>query len=197
LNIKSEEAVGREPLEAECKFRVENASHLEAKLAGIQAKFVAREHHCDTYLRHPARDFRVTDEALRIREIDGQPHVTYKGPRQPGPIKIRPEIELPLGPNTAAPWLQIWEHLGFQVAAKVEKHRDVYQVEQEGRSLTVTIDRVEKLGVFAEIERVVDSSEEAEAAQRDILALAERLGLDRIERRSYLGLLLEKSTDKA
>lgn len=189
--------MGREPLEAECKFRVENASHLEDKLAGVQAKFVAREHHCDTYLRHPARDFRVTDEALRIREIDGQPHVTYKGPRQPGPIKIRPEIELPLMPKTAAPWLHIWEHLGFQVAAKVEKHRDVYQVEQEGRSLTVTIDRVEKLGVFAEIERVVESSEEAEAAQRDILALAERLGLDSIERRSYLGLLLEKSTDKA
>ncbi|WP_168164526.1 class IV adenylate cyclase [Pirellula sp. SH-Sr6A] len=189
--------MGREPLEAECKFRVENAAHLEAKLLGVHAKFVGREHHCDTYLRHPARDFRTTDEALRIREIDGRPHVTYKGPRQPGPIKIRPEIELPLVPDTSTEWFQIWECLGFQIAAKVEKHRDIYQVEQEGRLLTVTIDRVDNLGVFAEIERVVGSSEEAEMAQRDILALAELLGLHGVERRSYLGLLLEKSTDEA
>lgn len=182
--------MGNEPLEAECKFRVDDAGLLEARLASVQATFIGTEHHCDTYLRHPSRDFRQTDEALRIREIDGEPHITYKGPREPGPIKIRPEIELPLVPNTAESWIQIWGHLGFQIAAKVEKHRSIYEVIYEGRKLTVTIDRVNHLGVFAEIERVLASREDVELAQRDILALAEQLGLHAIERRSYLGLLL-------
>lgn len=182
--------MGIEPLEAECKFRVDDARLLEERLESVRATFIGTESHCDTYLRHPSRDFRQTDEALRIREIDGQPHITYKGPRQPGPIKIRPEIELPLVPNTADSWLQIWGHLGFRIAAKVEKIRSIYEVVHDGRKLTVTIDRVSQLGVFAEIERVLASHEEVELAQRDILALAERLGLQAIERRSYLGLLL-------
>jgi adenylate cyclase class 2 len=182
--------VGNEPLEAECKFRVEDARLLEERLAGVQARFIGTESHCDTYLRHPSRDFRQTDEALRVREIDGQPHITYKGPRQPGPIKIRPEIELPLVPNTAESWFQIWNHLGFEVAAKVEKVRSIYEVVHDGRKLTVTIDRVSQLGTFAEIERVLANREETDLAQRDILELAERIGLKTIERRSYLGLLL-------
>ncbi|XZE36110.1 class IV adenylate cyclase [Pirellulaceae bacterium SH501] len=182
--------MGNEPLEAECKFRVEDARLLEERLARVQALFIGTESHCDTYLRHPSRDFRQTDEALRVREIDGQPHITYKGPRQPGPIKIRPEIELPLVPNTAGSWLQIWSHLGFEIAAKVEKVRSIYEVVHDGRKLTVTIDRVSKLGTFAEIERVLASREETDLAQQDILELAERIGLQTIERRSYLGLLL-------
>lgn len=185
-----EKPVGNEPLEAECKFRVEDASLLEERLASAQAVFRGTERHCDTYLRHPSRDFRQTDEALRVREIDGQPHITYKGPRQPGPIKIRPEIELPLVPTTTDSWLQIWTHLGFEVAAKVEKVRSIYEVIHDGRKLTVTIDRVSQLGTFAEIERVLANREETDLAQRDILALAERIGLTTIERRSYLGLLL-------
>ena len=83
-------------MEAECKFRVSNVDETRASLERVGAVFLKREEHRDTYLRHPCRDFRSTDEALRIREIDGQPFITYKGPRLAGPIKIRPEIELPM-----------------------------------------------------------------------------------------------------
>ncbi len=101
-----EESVGNEPLEAECKFRVEDARLLEERLARVQALFIGTESHCDTYLRHPSRDFRQTDEALRVREIDGQPHITYKGPRQPGPIKIRR--------RSNCPWFRTRPNLGFR-----------------------------------------------------------------------------------
>ena len=179
------------PLEAECKFRVPNADGLVAALGKLNATFVGSESHRDTYLRHPARDFRQTDEALRIREINGNPYITYKGPRLAGPIKIRPEIELSLVQGTVESWLQIWTNLGFEIAASVEKVRGIYEVEHLGRSLTVTIDSVKDLGDFAEIERIIQTSEAVDQAQEDILSLAEKLGLTQVEKKSYLGLLLQ------
>jgi len=182
------------PMEAECKFRVSDAASLRTQLNKIGAVFVKREEHRDTYMRHPSRDFRATDEALRIREIDGEPFITYKGPRLAGLIKIRPEIELPMVPGTADDWLKIWEHLGFVVALTVPKLREVYSFEYCSRTVTITLDHVEPLGYFAEIERIVSEASEIEIAQQDIQAIGRMLDLLQVEPRSYLGLLLEQKS---
>ena len=87
-------------MEAECKYRVPDVERARTRLKEIGAVFLRIETHRDTYLKHPSRDFRSTDEALRIREVDGEPFITYKGPRLAGPIKIRPEIELPMVAGT-------------------------------------------------------------------------------------------------
>jgi adenylate cyclase class 2 len=179
-----------EPLEVECKFRVEDRESLEQRILALGGTYLQEETQCDTYLRHPSRDFRVTDEALRIRELNGRPYVTYKGPRLPGPVKIRPEIELPLVNETVESWLSIWQHLGFEIVARVSKVRSVYQISRNDRSLTMTLDRVENVGDYVEIERVVESATAVENAQNDILELASALGLGPIEKRSYLSLLL-------
>ena len=47
----------------------------------------------DTYFSHPARDFAATDEALRIRSIDQENFVTYKGPKLDATTKTRREID--------------------------------------------------------------------------------------------------------
>lgn len=182
------------PMEAECKFRVSDAASLRTQLDKIGAVFVRREEHRDTYLRHPSRDFHATDEALRIREIDGEPFITYKGPRLAGLIKIRPEIELPMVPGTADDWLKIWEHLGFVVALTVPKSREVYSFEYCSRNVTITLDHVEPLGYFAEIERIVSEASEIEKVQQDILAVGRMLDLLQVEPRSYLGLRLEQKS---
>lgn len=179
------------PMEAECKYRVHDRAAVEKHLVAIGAQFVVRETHCDTYLRHPSRDFRATDEALRIREVNGSPMVTYKGPRLAGPIKIRPEIEIPLVPETAEQWLQIWQNLGFVIALRVAKVRTVYSVVRDDRPLTVTLDTVDGLGEFAEIERILRDSSEVELAQQDIQDLAKAISLTEKESRSYLGMLLQ------
>ena len=178
------------PMEAECKFRVHDAASTRERLNEIGAAFVRKEEHCDTYLRHPSRDFRETDEALRIREVDGNPFITYKGPRLAGPIKIRPEIELPLMPGTGDDWLKIWGQLGFMVALKVPKTRELYILEHHHRSVTITLDHIDSLGYFAEVERIVNGSSEIEEAQSDIREVGELLGLRDVEHRSYLGMLL-------
>lgn len=185
------------PIEAECKFRVDSIDVTKYVLSKLDASFVASESHCDTYLRHPCRDFRSTDEALRIREIDGLPYVTYKGPRLAGPIKIRSEIELPMVPNTVPDWLKIWQSLGFVVAAQVRKTRQVYKLRFFEHDTIIALDRVATLGDFVEIEQILNSPQEVEPAQANILMLAEKLGLSNVEKRSYLGMLLSQGTSQA
>jgi len=179
-----------EPLEIECKFQVADRDILKKGILSLGGVFLQNETHCDTYLRHPSRDFRVTDEALRIRELNGKPMITYKGPRLPGPVKIRPEIELPLVPDTVESWLSIWKHLGFEIVARVSKVRSVYKIATHERELTITMDCVEGVGEYAEIERVVEDPSAIEEAKNDILELASQLSLGQMEKRSYLSLLL-------
>ena len=181
------------PMEAECKFRVHDAAATRERLKELGAVYVKQEVHRDTYLRHPSRDFRATDEALRIREVDGDPFITYKGPRLAGPIKIRPEIELPMMPGTTGEWLKIFGHLGFVIALTVPKTREVYTFEHRNRSVTITLDNVESLGYYAEVERIVNDSDEIEQAQKDIQEVGHRLGLSEVEPHSYLGMLLSKT----
>ena len=140
----------------------------------------------------PVATFVVTGEVLRIRRIDGVGHLTYKGPKDPGDIEIRQELEWCLGLDDPAGQRQeeLWVKLGFEPVAVVRKTRQSHELE----GLTVTIDHLDDVGVFAEIERVIESRDPA--AMRDardrIAALANRLGLQRLETRSYLTLTMQR-----
>jgi len=150
----------------------------------------------DTYYNAPHRDFAETDEAFRIRrEWDGETsgeraaataRVTYKGPLLEAESKSREEAETTVadGETMAA----IVEHLGFEPAATVRKERA--RLELDG--YTVTLDTVDGLGEFVEVETETESAdiEAAREGARDLLA---ELGLDPDEqiRTSYLGLLLD------
>lgn len=179
------------PMEVEAKYRVADATLLEKKLENLGAQFLSQEKHRDTYLRHPCRDFRITEEALRLRWVDGKPWITYKGPRQPGPVKVRPETELELGTADDASWLALWQALGFEPVASVVKLRRTYQMQTETRPLRVALDAVDGIGNFAEIERVCDSEKDVELAKSDIAAIAYRLGFKDSESKSYLSLVLD------
>jgi len=58
------------PIEIEGKYRVDDPIELLAKLDRLQAQELQCESHEDHYLRHPARDFKITDEALRMRRVN-------------------------------------------------------------------------------------------------------------------------------
>ena len=181
------------PMEIEGKFRVADVERLRSRLRKADALALGVESHCDTYLRHPARDFRVTDEALRLRNLNGKLWITYKGPRLEGALKMRPELEVPLAEETFEPWLRIWKSLGFEVVGTVTKTRESFRVAALHSAVNVTIDRVEGIGTFAEVERVVDNEQQIVAARHDIEAIATRLGLDTVEKQSYLSMFLEQN----
>ena len=116
--------------------------------------------------------------------------LTYKGPKVDATTKTRHEIDLPLPPEeeTAQAWIGLLTALGFTVAGEVRKSRRKAHVAWQGRRVEVSLDEVEGLGTFVELELVVGPAE-AEAAKTCIAALAERLQLEGSVRRSYLELL--------
>lgn len=147
----------------------------EAKVKALGAKFLKSERQEDTYYAHPCRDFRVTDEALRLRRT-GRLRITYKGPKRRGALKSREEIEFQV-PNEAAALL---ERLGFKPAFTIRKERRTYLL----GGLTICCDNVEGLGEYVEVE----SGSEEDGGR--IAGVLRSLGVgDKATDRTYADLL--------
>ncbi|WP_277552597.1 class IV adenylate cyclase [Halobaculum limi] len=179
--------------EVELKVR---AAHddVRDRLAALGADHTASVRQVDTYYDAPHRDFAETDEALRVRREtrDDDPRsetrITYKGPLVEAASKTREEFETAVDDGEAA--ADIFAGLGFDPAATVEKDRDFYAVD----GYTVTLDSVEGLGEFVEVERETDEAD-IEAVREGAVSVLAELGLDADDqiRTSYLGLLLDES----
>ncbi len=176
--------MGHREVEAKIILRsCEELKSIEERLAalgGIPEEVVVEE---DLYFQHPCRDFAKTDEALRLRRRSGRVELTYKGPKEGGIVKARREVSVVVDDFEAA--RELLESLGFSPVVTVRKKRRYYRVSSE--NAVVTLDEVEDLGCFVEVE-VLDGSEER------VLNVIRRLGLEDYPRTtlSYLELLLEK-----
>lgn len=164
-------------LEVEVKLRLHDPDALRARLTDWSPKGVVRQR--DVYFQHPGRDFVQTDEALRVRTVDGAHKVTYKGPRRKAAVKVREEVEHAIEGDPT----RLLEALGFRGAGVVEKRRETWH--RDGVELA--IDDVVGLGMFVEVEA---QSDDAEAASDLVESALRDLGLEsepRIEG-SYLSL---------
>jgi adenylate cyclase class 2 len=196
-------------IEVEAKFRLSDVEAFEHLLISLGGSLPGRLlHQSDEYFQHPCRSFDQTDEALRLRTVaeaspsgeacPEQLELCYKGPRLDPSTKTRREIEfttLALAAETGTPQKQSVEALrnilltlGFSSAGWVRKKRRAFDILFENQSVCVSVDYVDGLPPFAELEIVCSESQRAEATSR-ILRLAETLGLRDSERRSYLELL--------
>lgn len=178
-------------LEAEIKLPLapDDETRLRARLAEIGATSASTHEQADSYFAHPVRDFRTSDEALRLRLDDGVLRVTYKGPKLDPPRKTREEIEFALGTDLAVA-TTLLERLGFREAAVVRKRRAEWHV-PEAFPATISIDRVEGLGTYCEVEVSTETVAEGRSALDE---LQQRLGLDHLSpiADSYLELLEQR-----
>lgn len=183
--------------EVEVKYRSADHDRLRNLLLERGAREDAPIAQEDVYLRHPSRDFAQTHEALRLRHIGADNRITYKGPRFPGPTKTREEIEISMAPgeDAARDLARLFENLGFQPVAAVRKRRTTFHLTSPPHDIEVSLDRVEGLGDFAEIEAIAPDETGLSSAQAAVLALAAELGLDQVEPRSYLRMALEARED--
>lgn len=149
----------------------------------------------DTYYDAPHRDFAESDEALRIRREshadEETTRLTYKGPLVETASKTREEHETVVGDGEAT--AAILDGLGFAPAADVRKTRRTYAVDD----LTVTLDLVEGLGEFVEVETAVETADDVAPARDRAKELLRELEVDPADgiRTSYLELLLEDSSE--
>ena len=75
--------------------------------------------------------------------------------------------------------------LEFKEVLVVNKKRDLYKL----NDTTVCIDYVNGLGIFIELEIM---SGNRDWAEKELLSIADKLGLTKFEKKSYLELLLDK-----
>jgi adenylate cyclase, class 2 len=184
--------------EVEQKYRIDDTAELIEGVAELGGSFEAAELQVDTYYAHPARDFAQTDEALRIRRDGDEAFITYKGPKIDADSKTRREIELPLtgGVGGAVEHAELLEALGFRAVANVSKQRRNASIVWQKHAIEVSLDEVDRVGAFVEIETAADDVGLDEAKQC-LASLAQKLGLASGERRSYLELLLSADASVA
>jgi adenylate cyclase class 2 len=185
-------------LEIEQKYAHADFALLERRLTGWGANVGVEHEEADHYFNAPDRDFAVTGEAFRLRRVGPANYLTYKGPKQKADVKIRVELEIALQPGdaAAAEMTQLLTHLGYHFVAVVKKRRRSASLERDGFAMTVCLDEVDGLGRFAEVE-VLAPEERRGDAEKAVSKTAAELGLNKIERRSYLHLVLSAGASEA
>lgn len=179
--------------EVELKFSLADAGDLRRRLQMLDAKEAGTIEQQDRYFNHPVRDFRQTDEALRLRQYGGERCITYKGPKIDQETKTRREIEIGFGDEDRSleQFAEMLTLLGFRESGTVRKRRERFTLTYQGLAVEATIDNVHGLGEYVELEASATEAN-VESVRQTLLLLAEHLKLSGSERRSYVELLQQQ-----
>ncbi|RLG80664.1 MAG: class IV adenylate cyclase [Thermoprotei archaeon] len=139
--------------EVEAKFRLLcSTEELRKLLEQAGFKQIDECVETDTYYSHPCKDFKQTDEALRLRKRECRDKytyvLTYKGPRldKSSSTKVRLEREVEIADIRIAN--DILLQLGFRPISSFSKKRLIYAKSDT----TVYLDQLYGVGWFVEIE---------------------------------------------
>lgn len=174
-------------VEAEIKVKVGDLHAVTRKVKALGGFFLYEEEHVDTYFNHPARDFKTTDEALRLRRAGSSIRLTYKGPKLS--LKSKTRFELEVGVSSFEGVYEVLRALGFTVLATIKKKRQAFKLSD----LNVYADEVEGLGSYVELEAIIPSREGVAKAEGLLLEAIRKLDLpfNEATTKSYLELYLE------
>jgi len=140
------------PLEIEVKLKVDSHEPVRARLRELGAICVGRVLEMNHIFDRSDGSLRRSGCGLRVRScqvLDGEgpsPSLTYKGPRHPGPLKKREEIETQIEDPRAV--LELLAALDFVEAVRFEKRRETWTFDDA----TIELDDVPHLGTYVEIE---------------------------------------------
>jgi adenylate cyclase class 2 len=147
-------------LEREVKLSFESAETARTAIVAAGATPIrSRRLQDDALLDNADETLRQRCCALRIRSDGGKSVLTFKGPVQPGAMKLREELETIVGDSDLL--RRLFEELGYRVWFRYQKYREEYAA----ADVVIAIDET-PVGTFVEIE----GGEEA------ILAMTAALG---------------------
>jgi adenylate cyclase class 2 len=133
-------------LEREIKLRFATPEEARAAvLASGATPFRGRRLQEDCLLDTADETLRRQRSVLRVRLESGKSLLTFKGPVQPMPLKVREELETVVGDGPLL--LRILEDLGFRVWFRYQKYREEFALED----VIVAVDET-PVGTFVEIE---------------------------------------------
>lgn len=147
------------PVEREIKLRFSSAAEARGALLAIGATPLRpRRLQRDVLLDDAAGSLRASSCALRVRDDGGVGYLTFKGPPQPGAMKLREELETSTG--NSALTLAILERTGFTPRFRYEKYREEFAL----GPIVAAIDET-PLGTLLELEGT-DEQQIDQIAQR-------------------------------
>jgi adenylate cyclase class 2 len=145
-------------MEREIKLVFRDAAEAKAAiLAAGATPLRGRRLQEDCLLDTPDDQLRRKGCTLRVRMECGKTLLTFKGPAQASPMKLREELETVVGDGVL--FLRVLEELGFCVWFRYQKYREEFAHED----VTVAIDET-PVGTFVEIEGSERGIEEMAAA---------------------------------
>jgi len=138
--------MGANSLEREIKLRFGSPGQARDAVLGIGATPLrGRRMQEDCLLDTADERLRVARSVLRVRMDQGRSVLTYKGPVQPSPWKLREERETIVSDGETV--LYILERLGFSVWFRYQKYREEFGASDAIIALDET-----PIGTFVEIE---------------------------------------------
>ncbi len=133
-------------LEREIKLRFDSPDAARQAIASTGARpHAPRRLQDDSLFDTDEGALRQQRSLLRLR-LDGDRSVlTFKGPVQPGPMKLREEIETAVGDGQLL--RRVLERLGFRAWFRYQKYREEYAA----RGVVIAVDET-PVGTFVELE---------------------------------------------
>jgi adenylate cyclase class 2 len=133
-------------LEREVKLSFDSADAARAAIAAAGATPIrSRRLQDDALLDSADESLRKRSCALRVRSEGGKSVLTFKGPVQPGAMKLREELETIVGDGDLL--RRVFEELGYRVWFRYQKYREEYAAPD----VVIAIDET-PVGTFVEIE---------------------------------------------
>ncbi|MFW9783717.1 MAG: class IV adenylate cyclase [Candidatus Heimdallarchaeota archaeon] len=194
-------------IEVEIKVANYNPDLLYNKITELNGKYIISLNHEDTYFNMPKglRDFKKTDEALRLREAiefnknkDEKPYlkkfyITYKGKRIDQTTKTREEIETEI--KDIRSMRNLLSHLGFKEILTVKKERELYEFWFKNKKIDLLLDYLPILNQnFIEAEIQIEDKIEMIKSKDLIFDFLKQFGITEEDsiRDSYLELIAKK-----
>jgi adenylate cyclase class 2 len=141
-------------VETEVKIRIERCEEFLRRLGELGAEPVSERHFEDNLLMDfPDGRLRAARSLLRIRAVEDDAWVTFKGPPEDSALfKIREELETRV--ESARIALEVFERLGMRSWFRYQKYRSEYRVQRGspgGGAVQLAYDET-PIGVYTELE---------------------------------------------
>jgi len=198
-------------LEVEIKVKILDPNLIRKRFEENNGVYKISLFHEDTYFNLPKglRDFKKTDEALRLRKaiefskINSEKaqkatcFITYKGKKIDSTTKSREEIEIKI--QDLDKMKDLLKVLGFQEFFTIKKERELHEFKFKNYHIEALIDYLPILKQhFIEVEIISDSIENLEVYRETLFDFLSLFGIKKEEsiRKSYLELIADKFKGK-